>query len=97
MCGTASGGEAGRILTQRDGRAGPAREHVRREPFSGCAVAAVRAGLTCGSEAVDGFAFVVGVREAGCSAECVAVDDDGVFEVVDGAGRDVGEAQAADA
>jgi len=38
MCGTASGGEASRISTYRVGRAGPAREHVRRGPVSGDAV-----------------------------------------------------------
>ena len=34
MGSTAIGGEASRVLTQGDGRAGPDREHARREPFS---------------------------------------------------------------
>ena len=54
-------------------------------------------GLAGGAKAVDRFSFVVGVGEARCSSEDVAIDDDRVFEVIDGAVGNVRKAEAADA
>ena len=54
-------------------------------------------GLASCPKAIDGLPLVVGIGIPSRPSKRVAVDDDRVLEVVDGAGGEVGEAEAAQA